>query len=52
MPEMVEAVKNEDNAMSVLFGYVGSATGVTSLTHLRARSKLALIRSYNFIPST
>ena len=34
MPEMVEVVKKQDER-SVLFGYAGSATGVTSLTHFR-----------------
>ena len=39
MPGMVEVVKNQDKrgghwVSSVLFGYAGSATGVTSLTDL------------------
>ena len=46
MPEMVEVVKNQDKRGGhTLFGYAGSATGVTSLTHLYTRSSSELCSS-------
>ena len=57
MPEMVEVVKNQDKRAisavgSVLFGYAGSATGVTSLTPLHALVLNFVLPFVNVIPLT